>query len=155
MTNFVLTIKGDTNDADYITASNVINDDDTLELPIFVDSAGVKYTTMQRYTELEFIQALAKVLKMTRKTRHNWTRFEYDHNDDAVRETIGMLAKEIYNIDITSLDKDEDSDEQEFYKLAFESIREYVQEYLPVGEYGIHTISSISYCPANQRVVLL
>lgn len=67
-----------------------------------------------------------------------------------------MLAKELYHIDIQTLDKDEDADNpEEYYDSAFNSLREYVQEYLPYGEFGIHTIDSISYCPAGQRTVLL
>lgn len=34
MTQFILTIVGDTNDADYITATNTINDVDTMALCI-------------------------------------------------------------------------------------------------------------------------
>ena len=155
MTQYVLTVVGDTNDADYITATNTINDVDTMELPALTDSDGVVHQTIQGYTKLEFIEALAKVLKLPRETRHNWTRIEYDRNDHPVRETIAMLAKELYNIDITLLDKDEDADNpEEYYESAFEVLREYVQEFLPCGEFGIHSIDSISYCPATERTVL-
>ena len=155
MTQYVLTVVGDTNDADYITATNTINDVNTMELPALTASNGTVYQTIQGYTELEFIEALAKVLKLPRETRHNWTRFEYDRNDHPVRETIAMLAKELYNIDITLLDKDEDADNpEEYYESAFEVLREYVQKFLPSGEFGIHSVVSISYCPATQRTVL-
>lgn len=156
MTQFILTIVGDTCDADYITSTNSINDDDTIDLPELTDSEGGVYRTATGHTDLSFIEALAKVLKMPRETRHNWTRFEYDRNDHSVRETIAMLAQDLYHVDIRALDKDEDADNpEEYYESAFEVLREYVQEYLPYGEFGIHTIDSISYCPATQRTVLL
>ena len=156
MTQYVLTVVGDTNDADYITSTFDINDDDTIDLPVLTDSKGGVYQTATRHTDLSFIETLAKVLKMPRETRHNWNRDRNDRNDHCVRETIAMLAKELYHIDIQTLDKDEDADNpEEYYDSAFNSLREYVQEYLPYGEFGIHTIDSRSYCPAGQRTVLL
>ena len=156
MAQYVLTVVGDTNDADYITSTFDINDDDTIDLPVLTDSKGRVYKTATGHTDLSFIKTLAKVLKMPRETRHNWNRDEYDSNDKCVRETVVMLAKELYCVDIRTLDKDEDADNpEEYYDSAFNSLREYVQEYLPYGEFGIHTIDSISYCPAAQHTVLL
>lgn len=156
MTQFILTIVGDTNDADYITSTSDINDDDTIDLPVLTDSKGGVYRTATGHTDLSFIKTLAKVLKMPRETHHNWNRDEYGCNDHCVRETVVMLAQELYCVDIRTLDKDDDADNpEEYYDSAFNVLREYVQEYLPYGEFGIHTIDSISYCPATQRTVLL
>lgn len=156
MTQYVLTVVGDTNDADYITSTSDINDDDTIDLPVLTDSKGGVYQTATGHTDLSFIKTLAKVLNMPRETHHNWNRNGYDRNDHCVRETVIMLAQELYCVDIRTLDKDDDADNpEEYYDSAFNSLREYVQEYLPYGEFGIHTIDSISYCPVEQRTVLL
>ena len=113
MAQYVLTVVGDTNDADYITSTFDINDDDTIDLPVLTDSKGRVYKTATGHTDLSFIKTLAKVLKMPRETRHNWNRDEYDSNDKCVRETVIMLTKELYCVDNLTHDKDKDAENPE------------------------------------------
>ena len=82
MTQYVLTVVGDTNDADYITSTTDINDDDTIDLPVLADSKGGVYQTAAGHTDISFIKTLAKVLKMPRETRHKKTVLANELVDD-------------------------------------------------------------------------
>ena len=132
-------IVGDTCDADYISSDI---------LPSMFDDVVINTNKLAQgsppVTRIKLIESLAKALQMHRETMHNWHREEFD-TDKPTIETIINLGKVLMcGIDISTL-----VNYDEIHEILYEA----VQDLLPYGEYGIHTIESIAYAPTETNYI--
>jgi hypothetical protein len=116
---YEITIRADTNDADYVTQVSPISEKD-----------------------LNVIKPLIKAIKNFKPYKAQMpgkTEWIHDHNypwGECTRADLGeKTPQELYDFD----------------KEVFEAF----QDYVPYGEYGIHTIESIFICPAGKKTRLL
>lgn len=143
-----LKISGDTNDADYIDIEHRVNP----KYPERIFAPGEVFTGSRSVNFMELIHALCNALNMPRKTRHTWSRDEYD-TIEAALETSKWVFTILFGIHPDSdefLDKHGDEDAHE----AVMTIKEALSDNLPYGEIGIHTIESISLRPITAEEVL-
>jgi hypothetical protein len=142
---FTLVIKGDTNDGDYISEEY---DFDLNDKTPFI-KANEYIPNTEDITFVDLICKLAEVLKLPRKTRHNWSRDEYDDNDSKY-ETIEMLIHQLYGYTLEDLETNFNIDTDDL----LEEFSEIVSDNLPYGEFGIHSIVEISYLPKMEKTFL-
>lgn len=94
------------------------------ELKIVADTNDADYETALTAVSMEEIQALLPIIAKIQPEAHNW---ENGHQGDLTVQYAGILTEE--EIELFS-------------------------NYLPYGEYGIHTIERIEYYPIPRREIL-
>jgi hypothetical protein len=124
---YELTIVADTNDADYVTSINKI-DQRTLEKYIYPMAKAIK--NFQPYEG----KGKDPGSNLTRTHRHNYPRGDGEY---IPRDDLGEKSP------------------AEIYSHIDPKVREVFEEYLPCSEHGIHTIKSISICPWAEKMELL
>lgn len=133
-----LVIKADTNDADYITQTTGFVDGQVhFELNEFF--SGSPSLTMR-----EFLAGLVSALKI-QNFGHNWSN---EFCEDGVAEkTSDRTLFALFGAQYEGLYDHQKED-------AIENAREIISEYLPYGDYGVHTIESIHIQPIAFKEVL-
>lgn len=108
---YLLIVKGDTNDADYITSQNMLDEEEYQRL-------------------LPILQKVAAVLEqpITHQTRHGLQHHDWP-NGDTLREDLGEVGPRELHVGPGKLTREE---------------YENFDEYVPYGENGIHTLTSIT-----------
>lgn len=144
---FYIEIKGDENDADYVTNRTIIHSLDSI-----VASEDALFDGAPQLRYHQFLELLAAALKKTTETnqqkweKYNWCRDEYDnHEDHAIRTTINFLESMGFNYN-------EDVDESEYEKMedVITNCHEFLSNYIHAGEYGVHTVVSIEVIPVGE-----
>lgn len=137
-----LVIKADTNDADYITQTTGFVDGQVhFELNEFF--SGSPSLTMR-----EFLAGLVNALKALHlecPSQHNWSN-EYCE-DGGAEKTSERTLFALFGAQYEGLHDHQKED-------AIEKAREAISEYLPYGDYGVHTIESIHIQPIAFKEVL-
>lgn len=101
---YELFIQADTNDADYVTSSHSVSEE-----------------------EIEAMKPIIEMVKNCKK-HYNWVTGEYSQLEDHPLKIYPELTEDAY---------------------------EWFRDFLPFGEYGIHTIESIEYYPIPNKTKLL
>ncbi len=118
-----ITIKVYTNDADYLTETNFIEQEDLDEIRPLIEA-------IKNFEPYKAFWDKEKTNKTT--YHHNYPRGEYCPRTDMGEMTV-----------------------EEIYPQFDEEMFEIFEEYCPYGEYGFHSIESISIQINPQREVLL
>ena len=142
---FQITVKADTNDADYITNTHNVNRLDDIyihENEFFEGSKQLRH--------FDFCELLSKSLidsKSQQEHRgHNWAS-EYS-NETPKRYTIMKFLEGLgYGADV---DADEDVEDD-----LIDQIDNLICDFLPYGDYGVHTVVSIEAIPVGQVIKYL
>lgn len=136
-----LVIKADTNDADYITQTTGFVDGE-IHFGLNNFFSGSASLTMR-----EFLSGLVNALKISPLGHHghNWSN-EYDE-DDIAEKTSERTLSALFGAEYEILSDDQKED-------AIENMREAIAEYLPYGDFGVHTIESIHIQPIAFKEVL-
>lgn len=134
----------DTNDADYIDASFLVDmKNPDVEALIEADEL---FPGHKRVSKMQLLKALIEAIELPRVNRHQWSRSEFD-SPSAARETCEWVFKLLFGVDVWNVDKDKAIvfDDPE---MLLDQMVEIIQEsLLPYGEFGVHTISTVSYSP--------
>lgn len=145
----ILTIVADENDADYLTEQKEVDLSEIIHFPVLENFEG--NVIRAEATMLEFLQTFAKVL--TEKPRGNWTRVEFDDIKEGAGITIRSMIIKLYGISVSELDSEHFTDTTES-DAAIEQWFDFLGNYLPYGEFGVHTIESISYVPVDSETLI-
>ncbi|UQS94197.1 hypothetical protein ABNavy71_120 [Acinetobacter phage AB-Navy71] len=144
----ILKISGDTNDADYIDIEHKVNP----KYPNRVFEPGELFKGSRSVNFMELIQALCNALHLPRKTRHTWSRDEYD-DVSAAMETSEWVFTILAGFHPDDEEISAKIGEEEVYD-AVRKIKEALSDNLPYGEIGIHTIESITLRPITSDKTL-
>lgn len=143
---FQITVKADTNDADYITNTHNVDRLDDIyvhENEFFEGSKQLRY--------FDFCELLSKTLTDSKSQQehrgHNWAS-EYS-NDTPKRYTIMKFLEGLgYN-------PNEDSVDEDWEDQLFNEVENLICDFLPYGDYGVHTVVSIEAIPVGQVIKYL
>ena len=121
-----MTVKVDTNDADYITETTKISSDDLRKIMPLINAIK----------EFEPYPGKSKkdYMKEPSTFHHNYPNGEYSPREDMGEKTIQEIY-ESYGFD--------------------EELFEIFEEFCPYGEYGFHSIEKIELCPSAEKLRIL
>lgn len=139
---FQITVKADTNDADYITSTHNVDRLDDIyihENEFFEGSKQLRH--------FDFCELLSKTLTDSKSQQehrgHNWAS-EYS-NETPKRYTI---MKFLEGLGYEYADEDAEDD-------LIDQIDNLICDFLPYGDYGVHTVVSIEAIPVGQVIKYL
>ena len=151
---YIVKITGDENDGDYVSKEyeyqgmhNILLKEDEL-------FKGCKQLTVMDFL-IHLRNALEKTSRENKKSwdKHNWCRDEHDSDKSYIFDTSYNLATSL-NLDEELFLSDNDVDTDHF-DSCINSVKDFLTEYLWIGEYGVHTITSIQYYKKPQYVELM
>ncbi|QVW53930.1 hypothetical protein TaPaz_149 [Acinetobacter phage TaPaz] len=166
-------IIGDGNDADYEYWMYTISSlEETVLFNLGLESNGNRVTVSFTWDEL--LKHLAYSFKKTSETnaeksdKANWYRPEFDDFEEHAErtclhflESIGWSELYIKPDDIEEKYHMEEIDDEEHERLIeqneilLDQIADYIQSFLPYGEFGVHTVESIEVIPIGEKVTYL
>ncbi|UQS93948.1 hypothetical protein ABNavy1_118 [Acinetobacter phage AB-Navy1] len=144
----ILKIEGDENDADMINIEHRINP----EFPNRIFEPNEVFKGSRAVNFMELINALASSLHLPRKTTHTWTRSEFDDVSAAI-ETSTWVFITLFGIDPNGHEFIEKHGDEKAYEAILQ-VKEALDDNLPFGEFGIHTIDSITMRPITSEETL-
>ena len=109
------------------------------EIAITADTNDGDYITEVSEISEEDLDTIKPLIQAIKEFKPYKNKYTHHHNypwGEYVRDDMGeKSARELYKFD--------------------EEIFELFEEYIPYGEYGIHTIESITICPLQKKTKLL
>lgn len=166
-------IIGDGNDADYEYWMHTISSlEETVLYTLGLQRDALHITVSFTWDSL--LKHLAYSFKKTSETnpekwdKHNWYRPEFDDFEEhAMRtclhflESIGWSELYIEPDVIEEKHHAGEIDDEEYDRLTeqneilLDQVQDYIQSFLPYGEFGVHTVESIEVIPIGEKVTYL
>ncbi|CAH1066769.1 Uncharacterised protein [Acinetobacter phage MD-2021a] len=166
-------IIGDGNDADYEYWMHTISSlEETVLYRLNLEHDDLILSISFNWSDL--LKHLAYAFKKTSETnpekwdKHNWYRPEFDDFEEhAMRtclyflESIGWSELYIEPDIIEEKHHMEKIDDEEYDRLIeqneilLDQVQDYIQSFLPYGEFGVHTVESIEVIPIGEKVTYL
>lgn len=166
-------IIGDGNDADYEYWMHTISSlEETVLYNLGLESNNNRVTVSFTWDKL--LKHLAYSFKKTSETnpekwdKANWYRPEFDDFEEhAMRtclhflESIGWSELYIEPDDIEDKHYIGEIDDEEYDRMIeqneilLDQVQDYIQSFLPYGEFGVHTVESIEVIPIGEKVTYL
>lgn len=151
---YIVKITGDENDGDYVSTEYEYNGMYNILLKEDELFKGCKQLTVMDFL-IHLRNALEKTSRENEKSwdKHNWCRCEYDFYRNYDFDTSYNLAISLDLDEGLSL-SDNDADIDHF-DSCIDSVKEFLAEYLWIGEYGVHTVTNIEYYKKPEIVELM
>lgn len=166
-------IIGDGNDADYEYWMHTISSlEETVLYRLNLEHDDLILSISFNWNDL--LKHLAYAFKKTSETnpeksdKANWYRPEFDDFEEHAErtclhflESIGWSELYIKPDDIEEKYHTEEIDDEEYERMIeqnetlLDQVRDYIQSFLPYGEFGVHTVESIKVIPIGQKVTYL
>ena len=123
------------------------------EITITVDTNDGDYATEVSNITPEQLEKIRPLIEAIKEFKPYEVIYKTDYKIDGQDEW-PMTHRHNYPCGDILRDDLGEKDPREIYKFP-EEIFELFEDFIPYGEYGFHTIESISYCPLQEKIKLL